>query len=102
MFFRALAPLAENGPVYCQKIGLLQRCRYVALCLRYGSQWKTWLGLFPFVALHYVFLGRQSLQSVDVRRCCERPHAGPLLYERRGFFRYEEFRQRGKDFLEKL
>ncbi len=88
-FFRVLSPLAANGTVTSLHITWRKRLHYLCLCLQYPSQRKTWLGLFPFVFLHYVFKGTQTLQAVDEARLQERPHEGPLYYERRGFYRWE-------------
>jgi hypothetical protein len=97
--FRVLAPIRENGNMFSENISWRRRFAYIAACLHYRSQWKTWLGLFPFVALKLIFSGRQHLQGVDARRCRARPHAGALLYERRGFMHYEDFHAQVEDFL---
>ena len=83
--FRVLSPLLENGPVERQAIPWRDRLRYMRLCLAYPSQWRTWIGLFPFVCMQYLFGGVQSLQRVDVRRITQPPHSGRLYYERRAF-----------------
>jgi hypothetical protein len=59
----------------------------------YPSQAKTWLGLFPFVALAMLLRGRQSMQAVQVERVRQRPHTGKLYYEKRGFLAYETLAQ---------
>jgi len=92
--FRVLAPLAANGPVESFAIPLSRRLAYLRLCLRYPSQWKTWIGLFPFVLLHYALHGRQTLQPVRLDRIEERPHAGMLYYEARNFCRWECMQER--------
>lgn len=97
--FRVLAPLAANGPVTTQRYGLGRRLAYLRHCLRYGSQWKTWLGLLPFVALHYLLRGVQASQALDPLRLASPPHEGAPLYDRRGFFRYAEFHELSRRFL---
>jgi hypothetical protein len=87
-FFRVLSPLIENGPITKTRISLGNRLRYLGLCLRYPSQKKTWLGLFPFVALAMLLRGRQTLQAIEPNRIHERPHQGRLYYEQRGFLAY--------------
>lgn len=82
-WFRVLAPLPENGPVRSRAIGWSSRWRYLRLCLSYPSQRGTWVGLFPFVLLHYLRKGRQTLQPVSMARIDQRPHDGALYYERR-------------------
>lgn len=88
--FRVFMPLPLNGEV--QKIGipLKSRVQFLRYCLSYPSQAVTWIGLFPFVLLHYVFSGTQQLQPVTRERIQQRPHDGPLYYERRGFFTWEK------------
>lgn len=83
--FRTLLPLPENGDVKSIKIPIKNRLRFLGLCLRYPSQIKTWIGLFPFFLLHYFFWGTQDLQGVSLERLCQKPHAGSLYYERRKF-----------------
>jgi hypothetical protein len=50
----------------------------------------TWLGLFPFVAFHYLVNGKQQLQPVSLERISCRPHEDALYYEKRGFFTWEK------------
>lgn len=88
--FRVLAPLAANGPVSATPIARRARLHYLKLCLSYPSQRTTWIGLFPFVLLHYLLRGNQALQKVALARIDERPHAGPLYYEKRKFFTWQQ------------
>jgi LmbE family N-acetylglucosaminyl deacetylase len=87
--FRVLAPLPQNGPVRSWPIPWRVRKTYLGYCLSYPSQRTTWIGLFPFVLLHYLLRGTQTLQPVDPARLGERPHPGPLYYEKRRFFSWD-------------
>jgi LmbE family N-acetylglucosaminyl deacetylase len=89
--FRVLTPLRQNGPVVVRRIAWRSRVAYLRYCLSYPSQWKTWLGLLPFVLVDYVKSGSQKLQNANPDRVREPPHAGRLLYERRGFCTWREF-----------
>ncbi|SDM81501.1 GlcNAc-PI de-N-acetylase [Janthinobacterium sp. OK676] len=89
-FFSVLKPLSENGSVIASRITLRNRIKFFYHCFAYPSQRITWLGLLPFVFLHYLTRGCQELQSVNVERIKERPHAGDLYYEKRKFFTWEE------------
>ena len=91
--FRVLAPLPANGPVTRTPIGWSARRHYLRLCLSYPSQRMTWVGLFPMVLLHYLLHGAQTLQPVALARLAERPHAGPLYYEKRRFFTWERLNE---------
>ncbi len=91
MLFRVMSPLAANGTPRLLAISPANRMRYVRHCLGYPTQWKTWVGLFPFVFIQYVIRGVQAVQPVSFRRVRERPHEGALLYERRNALRFDEF-----------
>lgn len=91
--FRVLAPLPANGAVELRRIGWRQRLRFCRLCLSYPSQALTWLGLFPCMLWHYLRRGVQTLQPVTLARTHERPHAGALYYEQRGFYRWPQMQQ---------
>jgi LmbE family N-acetylglucosaminyl deacetylase len=98
-FFRVLLPLAANGDVEVSKIPWANRIRFLLYCLSYPSQTKTWVGLLPFVVLHYIFYGSQLLQTVSRERICQRPHVGPLYYERRQIITWESMNQKILNFM---
>lgn len=91
--FRVLAPLPQNGPARTWTIPWQMRRTYLRHCLSYPSQRGTWIGLFPFVLLHYLLRGTQALQPVDPARLGQRPHPGPLYYEKRRFFSWDRMVQ---------
>jgi LmbE family N-acetylglucosaminyl deacetylase len=93
-FFRVLTPLAANGPVQAERIPVRRRLAYLRLCLQYPTQRKTWVGLLPFVVLHYALRGTQTLQPVSLERLRSRPHDATLYYEQRGFYRWEAMQER--------
>lgn len=93
------APLDRNGLAEARPIPLGRRLAYLAHCLSYGSQRKSFLFLLPALALHYVTRGVQELQPVRADRARERPHQGALLYERRGFSCYEDFDAASRAFV---
>lgn len=87
--FRVLLPIPTNGLVECRTISLVNRLRFLRHCLSYPSQKLTWLGLFPFILLHYIFFGIQNTQPINAERIGHRPHSGRLYYEWRGFCTWE-------------
>jgi LmbE family N-acetylglucosaminyl deacetylase len=93
------APLEDNGPIESTRISWRRRLKYLALCLTYRSQWRSFVFLLPTLALHYARKGTQDLQTVILQRIADRPHTGLLLYERRGFERYDAFRAAAMPFL---
>ena len=84
-WFKVLSPLPQNGPVEVRTMSWMDRWRYLRNCLSYPSQTISWLGLFPFVAWHVLYSGREQCQHVSLARLTERPHEGPLYYESRNF-----------------
>jgi len=88
--FRVSAPLPRNGAIEERGIPWHYRPRFLRFCLSYPSQAKSWMGLFPFVFFHYIIRGKQTLQPVSYERIHQRPHDGPLYYEKRNFFTWEE------------
>ena len=91
--FRVLTPLPQNGAVERQRLSFGQRLRQLRLCLGYPSQAKTWLGLFPFVAMRLLWSGAQRLQPLQLERVGGRPHQGRLYYEKRAFLTFEQLQQ---------
>ncbi len=91
--FRVFVPIGANGQVQPTSVSWSKRVKFLRYCLAYPSQRVTWLGLFPFMFLHYVFWGTQLTQPISVARLKERPHEGPLYYERRKFSTYESVSQ---------
>ncbi|MDD2661179.1 MAG: PIG-L family deacetylase [Methylococcales bacterium] len=101
-FFRLFFCLPENGMPNLTTIPWRQRIEFVKFCFHYPSQFKTWIGLFPFFLFHYLFLGTQVLQTVSVKRIQRPPHLGKLLYERRGFYSYKKFSEVTGNFISRL
>jgi LmbE family N-acetylglucosaminyl deacetylase len=95
-----LRPMPANGPVEIRSIPVAARLRYLALCLSYRSQRKTFAGLLPFIAADYAWYGRQVLQPLSVSRLREPPHAGAPLYERWGRMTWRELAGASATFLE--
>jgi LmbE family N-acetylglucosaminyl deacetylase len=89
--FRVMAPLPANGPSRARRASQRECHAQMRRSHAYPSQWKSWIGLWPGVAWHLLADGCFHLQAVSVRRVHERPHAGALLFERRGFATAEQF-----------
>jgi hypothetical protein len=89
--FRAAWPLPENGDV--RRVGLSPRevLQWAADVRFFPSQAKTWLGLWPALFLTVLRRG-WGVQQLHPQRIAERPHAGPLYYERAYGIPYAETR----------
>lgn len=89
-FFKIFHPIKQNGQIFCSKIPFSYRIQFLRYCLKYPSQFKTWIVLFPCVFFHYLVNGIQIVQLASSERTLERPHDDLLLYEKRGFFSWEK------------
>jgi LmbE family N-acetylglucosaminyl deacetylase len=96
--FNVMRPLPMNGPVETVVVPWGHRIAFMRHCLSYPTQRKTWIGLFPFVLLHYVFGGGDAMQPVAPERLASKPHEGPLYYERRQFTTWSELSERVGEF----
>lgn len=99
--FRVLLPLSMNGDIEVIRLPWANRLQFLRYCLSYPSQATTWVGLFPFVLLHFVFYGTQALQSVSRERLYQRPHGGALYYERRQFCTWEKMSEQLLHFIDR-
>jgi hypothetical protein len=100
--FRVFNPLAGNGPVTLSKITLRNRVRFLRYCLSYPSQRITWLGLFPFVMLHYITGGTQQLQRTSAAVIANRPHTEALYYEKRGYCSWNSMEASVSNMLDRI
>lgn len=82
-WFKVLSPIPENGVSEAYILKLSQKFSFLALCLQYPSQWKSWVGLWPNVLLKFLLNGKVHRQRTDnVNRPRSRAHSNSLLYER--------------------
>lgn len=100
--FRVMHPLTQNGPFSTLRVTWLEALQYLKSVCAYPSQWRTWLGLFPFTA--WTVLRRRSyvMQSTSVVRLRQRPHEGRLLYEKRGQIEFSEVRDALRELIEHI
>jgi hypothetical protein len=78
--FHGGRPLAQGGPVRRLSIGPGGLVRWMA-AVRFFWLQRAWLGLWPAMFWNYWRKGF-GVQRLEPRRLRERPHEGPLLYER--------------------
>lgn len=89
--FRAGARLRHNGLETRVALSMREWLRFALSVRHFPSQWATWLGLWPAMFLTFARQG-YAVQALSFERTAERPHDGPLLYERMGRARYDELR----------
>ena len=82
ILYQAASPIPENGPVRSLRLPLSEWARWFAGVQAFPSQLKAWAGLLPAMAATFVLQGVYRYQGLDPARIGQRPHAGPLLYEK--------------------
>jgi N-acetylglucosamine malate deacetylase 1 len=92
ILYRAARPLPQNGPTKGLKLSAGEWASWGLAVTEFPSQAKTWLGLWPAMALTFLRQGEFRWQDLDPQRIQERPHEGPLLYERMFKTPYEAVR----------
>lgn len=89
--FTVLSLIPRVDPVEVIQTTLRERVSYVVHCLRYRSQWKSFVGLLPLYAWRLrsarAFMRRPMRHELTLQR----PHEGRLLYERRSGLAWEDF-----------
>jgi LmbE family N-acetylglucosaminyl deacetylase len=80
--FRVVTPLQRGTRRFQRRLRPGEALRHSLLCWRYASQRRSWLGLFPELAVQRGLRRREVLDAVDLRALLRPPHEGALLYER--------------------
>ena len=65
----------------------------------YRSQFKIWIGLYPFIIYHYLFKGYNCMLPLNKSKIITKPHKGQLLYELREYCSFKKFNFNTKLFL---
>lgn len=82
ILYHGCRPLPQNGPVERLSVSADDWLRWAGAVVDYPSQLKTWLGLWPAMIWTFLTQGDFRWQRLDAARVAERPHPGPLFYER--------------------
>ena len=97
IYFRVFNPLNKKGIKI--RSNILKRIYFIFLLFVYRSQYKIWIGLYPFIIFHYLFYGYNFLSKLQKSQKVSKPHRGKLLYEKRKFCKFKDFKNKTKFFL---
>jgi len=92
LFYHGASPLPQGGPVQRMALSGPDWRRWAISVVDYPSQTKTWLGLWPAMFMTFARQREFRWQHLTAERVAERPHAGPLFYERMFKVPYEAVR----------
>lgn len=90
-FFRVLSHVPTEADERRRSDKLAAKMKYAMYCWRFKSQRRTWLGLFPELAIRRLLGISEKVVRFDRQRIAERPHVGELLYERMFMTDYKRF-----------
>ena len=94
------SPLPANGYQRAISVNWRNRCKWLLLALRYPSQWKVLVWLYPLLLKFVLASGRIVIQPCSVLRIKERPTAKILRYEQHNFYQYRQFELDVAEFLQ--
>ena len=94
ILFKVFSPISENGPVFKENIKFNDRFKFIRSLFFYKSQIKIWVGLYPFIIFKFLFYKEDSVQKINKSKRIRKPHSGRLLYEKRKFCKYTNFRKK--------
>ncbi|GBF48849.1 GlcNAc-PI de-N-acetylase family [Leptospira ryugenii] len=100
-FFKVMRPIRKSNELLRIKIPFRVACKVLFLIKNYRSQWKSWLGLFPFVFIQILINRSIVLLRNQPGWVCERPHQSELYYEMRNWIQYDQFIDAAHPFLKK-
>lgn len=92
IFYNVMSPLVSNGKIIKKNIEWNDKILFIFLLFYYKSQYKIWLGLYPFVIAKILFNRYGSLQIMNHKKLIKKPHKKKLWYEKRGFIRYQNLK----------
>ncbi len=96
-YFKVFNPIQKKGVI--SKTNFLKRLLYIKLLFVYKSQFKIWIGLYPFVIFHYFFYGYNFMEKLNNSKNIKKPHSGKLLYEVRDLCTFKEFKDKTNFFM---
>ena len=97
IYFRVFNPLTNKGKKIKSKLS--ERFFFISLLFTYKTQYKIWFGLYPFIIFHYLFYGHNFLSKLQKIFKITKPHKGKLLYEKRKFCKFKDFKMKTKLFI---
>jgi N-acetylglucosamine malate deacetylase 1 len=97
--FTVLSPLPSMPLGRVVRLPIRDALALIRRCFGYRSQWRSFMGLLPLVAVRLLLLRRPMVMGpVDPTAPLERPHPGVLLYERRSACAWTDLRAAVSEF----
>jgi LmbE family N-acetylglucosaminyl deacetylase len=81
-FFKVQDLFRKNGKIIKDKISTYNKLIFLKYLFYYKSQYKVWIGLYPFLIKNILFNKYGFLQIIKKNMKLKKPHKDKLLYER--------------------
>ena len=81
-FFKVQDLFHENGVIIKDNISFSDRLEFLNYLFYYKTQYKVWIGLYPFIFFNLIFNNYGKVQIIDKKKLLKKPHSKKLLYER--------------------
>lgn len=91
LFFRIMHPIPDSDVVVRTLVPLRLYLEILCRIRFFRSQWKTWLMFLPGLIWKLTSRRHVSLKTISIPWKLQRPHSGPLLYERYNRITFESF-----------
>ena len=89
-FYRVFYPLEINGKATRPKISLKEKLYFIKYLFYYQTQFKIWIGLYPFIIIKILFNKYNYLQMIDKNSKLSKPHQNQLWYEKQKFPNFDQ------------
>lgn len=98
-WYRVLSPPYQDHKLRKTMRQRLAEVFIVLSCVRFRSQWKSWVGLAPFGLVQCLFGNGFQASPLSKDKLLEPPHTGSLLYERWERESWDVFESKVREFL---
>ena len=89
--FKAFKPIKNNGKIIKKKYSNNDYYRFLKCMMCYRSQFKSLIGLYPFLILRIFLLRSYYLQVTRKIKKISKPHKKVIMYEQRKFMTWKKF-----------
>ena len=100
-FFRVMNLIPrKNEEILSLKLSYREILQIFLTVFNYKSQWKTFLGLFPFIILKLLVFKKYNFRRNCVYDYGKPPHSGPLFYEKRFGASFNDLSKKFREFID--
>lgn len=99
-FFEVAKIKKDEQSSFKLKVDISSYIYYLLIPFIYKSQWRTWLGIYPFLVTRIIFRRDYKIFNAASLDYENPPNSGNLLYSRRNDGTYQDWKSRVQKFLD--